>query len=363
MMDLRGRIAADQVFENISSREAAAQTRDRLARLIRRIGVGEREDQIRRCVELVCGGSLGAGWSSLNADGSPMQFALSLSRGRRPGFEFVGEAFRTGMEYPGRRAFGLQVVAQLAEVIGLEAESEAVRHHLETLTDSGPAQDCEDPAGAFWIGAAFEASGTASITIYANARRGEKDARWKRLARFAESITNAEWAQIFSVAERSALSPLGAGVRISRRGSPHVRVYFGAYGVKPEDCRRIFREAGGGEPFDGTLAVFFEETMAAEATLPTGSAVFSWGARGDKRWWPKLELCGHCAWKSDREATGRCGKWLDRLGVDAALYRDAAEILTADREEPQGVHAYVGVGMKQDDPYASIYLNPGSSGL
>jgi hypothetical protein len=264
------------------------------------------------------------------------------------------------MEYVARRAFGLECMTRLASMIGVQSYLGAVQQHLAVLTDAGTAGDCEDPAGAFWIGSAFEPAGTASMMIYANARRGQEAARWKRLAEFAASVVEADWPRIFAVAEASAFKPLGTGVRISTQHRPHARIYFGAYGVKPEEYRPVFREAGAGEPFDRALAVFFDEMLGADAVFPTRSAVFSFGSNGDGEWSPKLELCGHCAWSTDKETEARCTRWLARLGMDVDLYRDVVAVLTRKRESASTcVHAYMGVGMRHDQPYASIYLNPG----
>jgi len=183
MTDLREPIAAEPLSRSCTSSSG-------LTRLCRRLGVSAREAEIRRCFRLICGDSLapGAGWSSLNADGVPVQFALTIARERKPAFEFVGEAFREGMEFPERRAFGLDRMTRVAEVIGVETGLSRVRLLLENLTDAGPAGDGEDPAGAFWIGASFDPAGSASMTVYANARRGVESSRWTRLAVFAGSV-------------------------------------------------------------------------------------------------------------------------------------------------------------------------------
>jgi len=367
MTDLRDRIAADQAIANFNLPETRARTRDRLTRLVQRLGVDEQDAEIRRCFDLVCKESWlpGAGWSSLNVDGTPVQFALSLSKGRSTALEFVGEAFRRTMEYPARREFGLERITRVAQAIGVEFELDAVRHHLEEVTDGSTARDYEDPAGAFWIGASFGREGARSMTVYVNARRGPEASRWNLVAKLAESVAEGEWPRIFAIAEAGALKPLGAGVRITAHRRPHARVYFGAYGVRPEEYRRMFREAGAGEGFDRELALFFEELLEGESSFPTRSAVFSFGSNGNGGLSPKLELCGHCAWGAELEAEAHCGKWLRRLGMDADLYFDVVRILAHDPEKsgsPQ-LHAYVGVGMKHDQPYASIYLNPGRGGL
>lgn len=346
-------------------------TPDRFERLVRRFGVGERGAEIRGCFEFVCGESpwSGASRSSLNADGTPVQFALSLAAGRAAAFEFVGEAlvgnasldYARGphMEHEARRALGLERMARLAEAIEARRELSAVLPRLEALSDGHPG-DCEDPAGAFWIGASFEPAGDASMTVYANARRGEAEGRWKRLAEFARETREEDWPPIFAAARSGGMKPLGAGLRVSAGRRPHVRVYFGAYGVTPKEYRQIFRDAGADANFDSALEMFFEEALGGERVYPTGSAVFSFGSDGGG-WAPKLELCAHCAWKTDGKAEARCGAWLERLGIDTDLYRDAVGILTGNGGQSGAsmVHAYVGVGMRRGKGYASVYLNPG----
>jgi hypothetical protein len=343
-------------------REKRAQ--GRFDKLVQRADICERGVEIRRCFALVCEESLRAGGvqSSLNADGTPVQIALSLVPRRPAAFEFVGEPFQfqSAMDYPARLAFGFECMSRVAEVIGVQEALDAVRPRLEGLADTAPAGDWEDPVGALWIGAAFDREGDSAMTVYENARRGSEDGRWKRLIGFVGGLGPGDWSPIFAVASVGRLKPLGAGLRLRKGRTPQARVYFGAYGVRPEEYRRMFRDAGAGAEFDQALDDFFTDVLGDECTHPTRSAVFSFGSDEDK-WSPKFELCGHCAWRSDREAISRCGAWLERLHVDADFYRDVVEILTADREEfgTPAAHAYVGVGMKRDQTYASIYLNPG----
>jgi hypothetical protein len=334
----------------------------RFERLIRRADICERGVEIRRCFALTCAESLRAGGaqSSLNADGTPVQIALSLVPGRPAAFEFVGEPFQSAMDYPARLAFGFECMSRVAEVTGVQEALDAVRPRLEGLADTAPAGDCEDPVGALWIGAAFDREGDSAMTVYANVRRGSEEGRWTRLIRFVGGFGPGDWSPIFAVASAGRLKPLGAGLRLRRGRMPQVRLYFCAYGVRPEAYRRMFRDAGAGMEFDQALDEFFAGVLGDECTHPTRSAVFSFGS-DEERWSPKFEMCGHCAWRSDRESIARCGPWLERLRVDADFYRDVVEILSVGREEfgTPAAHAYVGVGMKRGQTYASIYLNPG----
>ncbi len=335
MTVLRGKIVGARALEKRSQGQAP----DPLQRLIRRFGVSAQTANIRRCFDL----RVGAGRSSLNADGSPVQFALSLAARRPTALEFVGED--AAGDYAMRQALGIKHMEALAQAIGAQNELSSVRPWLEAVAGTGPAGDCEDPAGAFWIGASFDPRGGTAMTVYANARRGDEEGRWQRLTE----------PRIRAVVEARGLKPLGAGIRLSAGVKPRKRVYFGAYGVTPDEYRRMFRESGCGTKFDEALDVFFAEMLRDERAYPTRSAVCSFGF-DDGEWQPKLELCTHCAWQTDSEATERCAAWLEQLGLDADLYRDVVEILAREH-----VHAFVGTGMKRGEAYASIYLNPGSA--
>lgn len=355
MMDLRERIAAEPVFKDQPSEQAPAP--GRLTTLARLLGLSGREAEIERCFHLVCGDALepSAGWSSLNADGVPVQFAFSLLKGRRPALEFIGEPFRAGMEFSERRAFGLERMTRLAKPLGLDSDLELVRSHLQDLAIEDPPEDGEeDPAGAFWIGVSFDPGGTASMTVYGNARRGREESRSKRVAAFAQAVTKREWGPIFRVADSAGLKPLGAGVRITGSAHPHARVYFASYGTTPHNFRCMFADAGAPPQFDAALTAFFEAVLECDS-FPTHTAVFSFGARAGGDWSPKLELCLHCAWRRADEGAVRCRACLDRLQVDIGSYHQAIPIA--------GIPVYLGIGMSQAQPYASLYLNPGRSDL
>jgi len=336
----------------------------RLARLLERFGVAERRAEILGCVARVCGESLeeGAGPSSLNADGTPLQLALSVTAGRPTRFEFVGEACGAAADrYEARRAIALDRMNALAETIGVSPELGAVRSRLEALGGPGRAGDGEDAAGAFWLGASFASAGGAAMTVYGNVRRGDEAGRWQRLAAFATGMGSADWASLLEIAGMSGLSPLGAGVHLRPGGSPRYRLYFRAYGRRPEEHRRMFARAGCGVAFDRALAGFFDELLGAARVHPLRSSVVSFGSDADALLLPKLELCAHCAWSSDAEAALRCQSWLTRSGLDAGLYRDTVGILAEGRQAAGAamVNTFVGAGMRRGTPYASIYLNPG----
>jgi hypothetical protein len=348
----------------VAREHVPASLAERVARMLERFGIEGRRAEILGCLDLVCGESLraGAGRSSLNADGTPLQLALSLAAGRPACFEFVGEVFAPEAEaYEARRRVAINCMREVSDTIGVRPELGAVGPRLEALAGTGQVGDGEDPAGAFWLGASFPPSDDAAMTVYANVRRGSEADRWKRLAAFVGGIGNADWSSLLAIVETGGLSPLGAGVHLRAGRGARARLYFRSYGLRPSEHRRIFDRAGSGAEFDRALEVFFEELLGEERSRPTRSMVVSFGCDAEGPLVPKLELCAHCAWKTDAEATLRCQGWLRRIGIDSGLYRDALGIVTDGREAPHTTmtHVFVGLGMKPEGPYASIYLNPG----
>jgi hypothetical protein len=73
-------------------------------------------------------------------------------------------------------------------------------------------------------------------------------------------------------------------------------------------------------------------------------------------------LCAHCAFAHDADAHCRVASWLESARLDARLYEQSLAALSGGVPLPghgrAALHAYVGVGVRGEEPYASIHLNP-----
>jgi hypothetical protein len=69
-----------------------------------------------------------------------------------------------------------------------------------------------DPAGAYWIGAAFTAAREPHMRIYINARWGKEQERWARLSRFAAHFDESTQWQDIATTLAPDLQPLGVAI-------------------------------------------------------------------------------------------------------------------------------------------------------
>jgi len=163
-------------------------------------------------------------------------------------------------------------------------------------------------------------------------------------------------AGILAIAEAGALKPLA---RESDHSSPLPSRARLLRGVRRE-ARGIPANVSGGrrrENSTARLTLFFEELLEGQSSFPRGRRCFPLA---------RTAADGHrslnCADTAPGvvilrlEATAEGG--FSGLGMDADLYLEGSEFsqTIGDIRMPQ-LHAYVGVGMKHDQPYASIYLN------
>jgi hypothetical protein len=334
-----------------------------LERVVDRLVQPERRALMLGCLGLVCGDSLRSRASSLNADGTPLQFSLGLAAQRPARFDFVAEALREGMAYEERRALGFERLSALAVALGLIDEVRSVSRALSEMAVDEPAGDNEDPNGALWLGAGLDAAGETTLTAYVNARRGPEQRRWPRLAALADRFGAGAWADVERGARALGLKPLGAGCQWRRGRAPRLRIYFSAYGLWATEYLSFFGALPQGGRFIEPLASFLAALIGPGLEHPLRSIVASVGW-GEGSVDPKLELCAHCAFSSDQAVAKACTRWFAASGMDATSYRELLTLIGARRSlelGPVHVHAHVGLGMRGGEPYASAYLNPGAA--
>ena len=342
--------------------------RRQVERLIPLFGVGRHASTILASFDELCGESMHIDvgrrtpeFSRINADGTPFQFALSLSRTSPPALQFLGEAGRPGCGLPERLHASFASLNALARACGLV---DAVEPVLPMLRDLAPDADSPEAAesGPFWFALSFPPGSAASLTVYINGRWGPADARWRRLDRFAAAFgSTARW-RAFAARAAGDLTPHGMAVTLRPNAPASGRIYLHAFGVHISAYRNLFLGATTPDAADA-FDTFGRVMLGADAVYPTRSAVLSLELPDAPMPGAKFELCAHCAFAHDAQAAARISSWLrhSRIGEDA--YRSTLASLMHDRRLSDralpSLHAYVGVGARGPDPYASIYVNPG----
>jgi hypothetical protein len=334
---------------------------ERLSSLIHRFDVEKDRGLIQDAYSLLCRESLNQDtrslpleFSRINTDGTPIQFSLSLADTRPTPLQFLAEPGAPGSTIGQRISIGVDTMRALASLFGAADELAATDELRERMAPELNPKLNQDRSGVYWLGLSFPPGGAPALTTYINSKWGDDEERWDRTRAFAAWFGVEESWQRIEQRLRPSMAPLGTAITISRGRPPSGRMYTSAYGLPLEYFSSLL---------GGFCAKFTEELLGEECAYPLRSAVCSYEVRkATGIVGSKFELCGHCAFSSDAEASAKVSDWLRKGNRYEALYSDTLQILQAggalSAKLPE-VHAYVGVGVRGGEIYSSVYLNPG----
>jgi hypothetical protein len=342
---------------------------EQIEQLIPLFGVDAQRSNILTAFETACRDSLClhvGEWvpelSRINVDGTPFQYSLSLRRNRPAALQFLAEAARPGLGTPERIRAGSLALHRLAETCGVGSELETVVPLLSVLAPEADPSLLADPSGALWLALSFERDAPPALTVYVNAQWGSEPSRWRRLHQFAEFFESGDewrWLVPFSGSGRT---PLGTAVTFRAGKETMGRIYLWSYGLGVDAHRLFFLRSPTGEGASNAFDRFTRHILGDDVCYPTRSSLVSMEMPA-KVASAKVELCAHCACAHDVEAAARLSAWLRDAGLDEDVYGAMMSVLTARRQLSgralPSVHAYVGVGWRGGEEYASIYVNPG----
>jgi hypothetical protein len=337
-----------------------------LQALISRFGLTQVSTQLDRAYELICRASLdvhpvelATRSSRLNHDGTPIQFALTLGHQAVP-LQFLSETGDPALSHTKTGEPLEKTVRALAALLQLHGDLDSIAALIRRATSVNAREIDPDRGGACWIGASFAAGGKCGLKIYINGKNGAENEQWARLENFAAFFGALEKHQEVRRLLAGKMTPLGMAVSLSQEENPNGRIYLSGYGnsiLYYEDLLRHF----GGEPYVDAFRQYTEVMLEEDCAYPTQSVVFSAGfdsAPGSPTD-VKIEFCGHCLFKGDSQARGRCLRWLALRKIDARPYTDMLEVITGQMSPTKvNTHIYSGLGWKNRQEYTTIYLKP-----
>ena len=157
---------------------------------------------------------------------------------------------------------------EAAELIGAEAELAALSPFLfELAPEDAPALRA-DPAGAFWIGAAFAPGAAPRLRVYVNGSWGSRPAQSARLRRFAAHFDRAEAWDRGRGAIPPALAPLGLALTLAPGGKVRGAIYLRAFGLRLSDYAALASVASGQANAE-RIRAFGAALLGADAAHPT----------------------------------------------------------------------------------------------
>ena len=294
--------------------------------------------------------------STINEDGTPFQYSLSLGRAAPPRLQFLGEVSSPDSSNAERMALSRERIRGLASLLRAEGALAETFSLIDQLAPPNNRDLLLDPAGAFWIGASFSTSESASLRVYVNGKWGSEAKMWERLARFAAHFGwKQEWQSVTPLLH--TMQPLGTAISLGRNGLGG-RVYLSAYGNTLGYYEHL-AEAAIGRECREILLQFAQVFFGDARQYPTRSVVCSFGldSKGTDF---KFEVCGHCLFDSDEQVREKCLEWLGLIGIDPTIYLRMLETVSGGRLSKKKVdlHSFLGFGLRRDEVHSTIYLKP-----
>jgi hypothetical protein len=344
---------------------AFARVATQLDALVAALGLGAQAPLIRAVYGAICRRALafplGGGptaSSRLNEDGMPVQFATTV--GPHPAaLRFIVDPGSLDAEGGARMCAARATMCEAAELIGAEAELAALAPFLSELVPEVAPALRADPAGAFWIGAAFAPGAAPRLRVYVNGGWGSPAAQSARLRRFAAHFRRAEAWDDLAAQFPPVLAPLGFALTLAPGGRTRGAIYLRAFGLRLCDYAALARAASGQTNAE-RIRAFGAALLGADAAYPTPSAILSFGFGSEPGLPAELEFCAHCLYADDTAAQTELERLFASIPLDPAPYRALARALAppAPRPGPPHLHSFIGADTKSAGTAYAVYMKP-----
>lgn len=336
-----------------------------IAELIERFNLHASRSQIMQTYEDICRDSLAfsrdtrpPNHSRINHDGTPLQYAVTIGSSHQT-LQFLSEAGSPGIMGAERMRVNRDCFTTVAQRLHAHKSLSTAIPLLNAMAPETDIDLLADPGGAYWIGVAFTVMQKPHLRVYINARWGKEQDRWKRLSQFASHFDQSiQWRDI-ATPLKPDMHPLGTAITFNGDKFPSGRIYLSAYGKRMPFYEELAKKYGGAD-FMHQLRTFGKYMLDDDYVYPTQTAVCSFGFDGDSKLNFKFELCAHCLFSSDVEASTRLRSWFEIANLHAADYWDVLDLLSEGNlsDKDLDLHCYVGVGLRRGAPYTTIYLKP-----
>ena len=344
---------------------AFAHVAEQLGELVAAFGLGAQAAQVRSVYRAMCHNALDfplggrpAAPSRLNEDGMPLQLATSVGN-TLPALRFVVDPGPLNAAGRPRMSAALNTMREAAEMIGAQAEFASLDPVLAEFAPDDPAL-LADPAGAFWIGAAFAAAARPCLRVYINGAWGSPAAQCVRLRRFASHFHHARAWDDLATQLPSALAPLGLALTFAPGGQVRGAIYLRAFGLRLSDYVALARAASGDANAE-RIRTLGSMLLGHDVAYPAASAVLSFGFGPKPGLTTELEFCAHCLYANDAAAQAELLRVFAAAHLDPAPYHALASAVASPAfgtEQAPRLHSFVGADAKSGAPAYTVYMKP-----
>jgi hypothetical protein len=327
----------------------------------------DRQGEIMTVYETICRESLSTPiggkpqfFSRINEDGVPFQIAVPLDSDINT-LKFLSEVGVPGSSNLDRIILSRDRIRVLASMLCGKESNEQIDFLLDRIAPTEHPDLVTNPAGAFWMGVRFSENSSPSLQVYINGNWGNETKMWERLDCFAKYFNSCEeWSGAKGLFSKK-MKPLGMAITAHRDVPLNGRIYFSSY-HNPlsyyKDMIGSFTSDVGKMVFQQFLNLF----LADSGQYPMKFIVCSFGLGCSPEPKFKFEICGHCLFKSDIEASYKCFNWAALTKLDPEIYFNVLKIMSGRDicKSKNKVHAFFGFGFYEDKVHSSIYLKPES---
>ena len=284
----------------------------------------------------------GAGRSTLNNDGVPLELCIGLG-GARKTCRLIADPAFTEADAERRMARGREALGSLLAARGPGLRELCERTLAATLPVAADLASLR--SGAMWLAAELDAPG---LALYTTGNWGGEEARWERTLAWLDGVLGD------TRAARGVIEPLRQVAHVVAHGiegdeprRSRAKLYLRARTPRPLAAMglELLRD-----PWVGELLL----RLIARAPIHSSTLVYSIGfAIEDGRLIDqKIDVCAHCTPRRPEQWNALLAWWsqargMDGFGVEEALLSGVAEV------------AFVGLGVRADGELrTNLYLKP-----
>jgi len=319
----------------------------------------ERRADAGAVLDLLTAESLSGGrFSTINADGTPWQFCVSLGA-QAAGLRYLTEVGLPATTLRERLRLTKERLVLVLERLGID---DSFRAAAEAICRLAPDRDSVE-GGGVWIAAAFAAN-AARLRVYANIGWGSDTERWARLAGALHDLD----AGGFGGTLRRLLPHLvpgfvPVGLAATIPSTPlELKLYLRPVAAPWRTTSALLQAAGAPQILrdlprllDRDLDSLHDRGLFVSLAMSADGGIPDW----------KLDVCGHCLFGAQDDPRHVVKSLCAQLGIDVAAYdRYLAALITAGAgPNLTPLHAFVGIGVHPvKGPRVNVYLKPPADG-
>jgi len=347
------------------------QVQNHLLELIHLLDLSDQEERILKFFALLTAESLNISpidltpqWSTINNNGIPFQFDVSLGR-KAEELRFLTEVGAGASRPSCQIMLSYARLQTICEDLGWSKHIRLIREVGENLLP----QDLETiemlQAGTVWIGLGFGKNVLPRLSIYYEVRWGSLEERWLRLFRFLlnQGCYKAVEQLRSLLHTMSCFSqPLGIAIDLDDQGLRVIKLYFRTFRTAINELSQVLNKAG-----------FVAQTVILNAlsqTLLNPGEVFPPNAivyylaispSSDQIEATKVDVCSHCINLDDQETRERWINLANRLGIETEIYLKVLNLLlhSSNSHSQEICHAFLGIGLDLKERIKlNSYLRP-----